>query len=370
MKAATMKAAVISENAPKQIAEIKEIDVPEISEDRMLIKTKAVGINPTDWKHVVMFGSNQGILGSDASGIVERVGLKVKGFEKGDIIGTFDHGNVDFIRGKFAEYALVHPDAAIKADMSIFNQDEQLTPGKYESSKLVNFEALASVPLGLTTISVSFNHSLGIPQDKSANSNNYILIWGGSTASGILAIQIAKLVYGLKVITTCSGKNMEFVKSLGADEVFDYNDSDVTTKISKVGDGKIKFALDTAALIETHQSTYDSLAGSEETVKFDSLLGFNETELKNSNPSIKVQFVRTVAYNSLGEDVTLLRDYKVTPELLENHRDFWYNLLPPVISKLKTANLRVLDSGLDSVNEGLEMSRQNKLSAEKVVFRI
>lgn len=369
-----IKAAVISDKAPQQVAEVRELDMPTLDDNKLLVKTIAVAANPVDWKTVVMFGGRKGKLGCDASGVVEKVGANVKGFSPGDIVGAFDRGNNDFERGMFAEYVQAHPDGTIKLNATNFNPDEKLAPGKHGSSHLVNFESLASVPLGLVTISVSFNHSLGISRDKSANKDSYILIWGGATASGVLAIQIAKLVYGLKVITTCSPKNSDFCKSLGADLVFDYHQPKVAENISNAADGNIRYTLDTVAMPETHQATYDSLASSLAVgpVKFDSLLGLNENEINTGENKVSpnAKFVRSLAYNALGDNVTFLRDYQATPELIANHKEFWYNLLPPVLPQIRTANLVVVRSGLESANEALNLLREGKVSAEKVVFRI
>lgn len=62
--------------------------------------------------------------------------------------------------------------------------------------------------MGLKTIALSFHDNFKIPTNKDENKNDYILIWGGATATGIMAIQIAKLVYGINVITTASKKTI------------------------------------------------------------------------------------------------------------------------------------------------------------------
>lgn len=411
-----MKAAIISKTAPNPFAEVAEVEVPPVSADRMLVRTVAVAANPTDWKHVE-FLSKSGIIGCDASGIVERVGPEVKGFAPGDVVGMFDRGTVDFVRGKFAQYVLAAPDGCIKMEKASIS-DKVLSPGSYSSGKVDTFEALASVNLGLVTMSVVFSHSLGV-SEKVDNSETYMLVWGGATASGILAVQIARLVYGLRVVTTCSGRNRDFLESLGA-EVVDYREENVVEKVREIGGGRVKYVLDTVASEETHRlaaqcvasadasaaavhgsapSTYAAAPGAsngsasasanadasadagtsassasasanaaaDAGVVFDSLLGLSQSSLPFPT---NITFVRSLAYTALGEDVQLGQLYKCSPELIANHRHFWYNLLPPIMSQLRTAHLRVLPPGLESTNEALGLLKEGKVSAEKVVFRV
>jgi NADPH:quinone reductase-like Zn-dependent oxidoreductase len=74
-------------------AGIEDVSVPEIRDDWILVKTKAVAINPTDWKHIDFGYANPGSrIGVDFSGIVAEVGSKVTGFEKGDRVSGFCHG--------------------------------------------------------------------------------------------------------------------------------------------------------------------------------------------------------------------------------------------------------------------------------------
>ncbi|KAF5855191.1 hypothetical protein ETB97_009745 [Aspergillus alliaceus] len=75
----------------------------------------------------------------------------------------------------------------------------------------------------------------------------HLLIYGGSTATGTLAIQFAKLS-GYRVLTTCSPRSFELVKSLGADAVYDYNDPNTAAEIRKATANKLKYVLDTISL--------------------------------------------------------------------------------------------------------------------------
>lgn len=303
-----------SRNLQKLVA-IKETPYPKLEDDMIIVKVVAYAVNPTDWKHIFpeSFGSHlvsefakkfglgfrrlecplgyigsrigyfvgknltiaqKGVVvGSDVSGIVEEIGKNVTGFKKGDIVASSLHGGMN-TNGGFSKYVMVSSNATIKfPDSQILK--EALSQGYHPSTTINSFEAAASVPVGLKTIALSFHDNFKIPTNKDENKNDYILIWGGATATGIMAIQIAKLVYGINVITTASKKNHSALIALGADKVFDYNDDRVIEKLKKTGEGRIKYGLDCVSNVDTFQSVYDATEGSEG-VCVDNLLFLNK----------------------------------------------------------------------------------------------
>lgn len=358
-----MKAAIISGSfEPYQLAEIKDIPQPKLKENEILIKAVAFAINPTDWKHIVyQLGSSGDVVGCDVSGTIEEVGSQVTGFAKGDTVSAFITGNRSPRTGAFAEYVAVDPATSIKYNKNF----EHLT--NLQVSEIHSFEGAASINLGLVTVGLSFSHYLQIDNKKQPGDS--ILIWGGATATGVLAIQVAKLVYNLKVITTASPKNHTLLKQLGADYVFDYGDADVVNKIKNIG--QIKFALDTIATPETFQKVYDSTEGSQE-VFIDSLAGLDYRSIAaNDARGDQVHWGHTIAcLASLKEKTVFNENYVQTPELLDDFTQWWQKVVPQIIDRIKHTNLKLLNEGLDSVSEGLELSRNNKLSAEKVAFRV
>jgi NADPH:quinone reductase-like Zn-dependent oxidoreductase len=88
----------------------------------------------------------------------------------------------------------------------------------------------AALPLVYGTVYTALINYGRLPFDRPAGSaDRSVLILGGSSGTGSVGIQLAKKM-GLRVVTTCSGKNIAFVKSLGADEVIDYTTDDVITR--------------------------------------------------------------------------------------------------------------------------------------------
>lgn len=350
----------IVENEQKEIFEIKEVEVPKIKADEILIETKAISLNPTDFKHAAMIQGTK--MGTDAGGVVVEVGKEVTEFKVGDVVSTWNHGGVDGVRGRFSEYVIGDKYNTIKILNPI--QKDAVKPGQNPSGPINSFEAASTLGLGLGTVGVSFNYSLGIEPNPEKNQNSYILIWSGATATGVLAIQVAKAIYGLKVITTGSPKNFELLKSLGADAVFNHYDEDVAKQISDFGEGKIEYALDTVASVETWQKTYDSTIGSN-TKAIDNIVGKSQKDL-NYDASRNIKFTFTFLYLGLGDSFA---GFNPTEELIEKYRDFWVNLLPKHVDNLRTANILLLE-GIEKVNEGMNLLRQNKVSGTKVTITI
>lgn len=385
------------------LVEVKEIPYPQLEDDMVIIKTVASAVNPTDWKHIYpesfasfilgsifsklgfgfkslekqlyYTGSTLGhyigilgtrfqkgnVVGSDVCGIVEEIGSKVTKVKKGDLITVSLHGGISN-NGGFSTYVKVSPNTAIIFPKLIL--EPALKPGDYPSTLINSCEAAVSVGLGLKTVGLAYHHELKIPAEKSKNKDNFILIWGGATATGILAIQIAKLVYGLKVITTASSKNHAELLKLGADVAFDYKDKKVVNNIIEAGEGKIKYALDCVSSPETLQSVYNATEGSDDVV-INNLLYLTEKAI-DIKPGRNVKMTITDGYITDGR---VHFGKKALEQFFIDFFDFWNNHLPQVIDQIKTAPLHVLEPGLESANEGLALLIQNKISRGKIVFR-
>ena len=107
----------------------------------------------------------------------------------------------------------------------------------------MSFEEAAVLPLSLSTASAGLfqEEFLGLPHPKvnPTSSDSAVLIWGGSSSVGSSAIQLANAA-GVKVMTTASKRNLEYVKSLGAAEAYDYNSPTIVDDLIKVLKG-VKF---------------------------------------------------------------------------------------------------------------------------------
>ena len=174
---ATQKAIEIK--GPRDAQFVTDRRKPHLRDDYILIKTAAIALNPTDWKHVDFMASPGALSGCDYAGVVEEIGTKVtKPFKKGDRVCGMCHGAnaLQLEDGAFAEYIVA------KGDIQIM-----IPPA-------MSFEEAATLGVGIVTIGQSLYQSLQLPLPSApAKQAGPLLIYGGSTATGAMAIQFAKL---------------------------------------------------------------------------------------------------------------------------------------------------------------------------------
>jgi NADPH:quinone reductase-like Zn-dependent oxidoreductase len=171
------------------------IPVPrKLSSTQILVRVNAASINPIDWK---LLKGNLSFLsrytfphtpGSDVAGVVVDIGSSVTRFQIGDKV----YGNVGIIGGTYAEY--------VRGNESMF----ALKP------KNLSMEEAAAVPLACETSYQALFNKASPPVGPGTK----ILICGGSSATGLFAIQLAKAV-GAQVATTCSQRNFSLLEKLG-----------------------------------------------------------------------------------------------------------------------------------------------------------
>lgn len=343
----TQKAVAVVE--PKKAALVTDRAIPALRDDYILIKTVAVALNPTDWKHIDYGFAEPGCLvGCDYAGIVEEVGSKVKKpFKKGDKVAGFVHGcnSVQHEDGAFAEYIVA------KGDLQM------------HIPETLSFEEAATLGVGISTVGQALYQSLGLAWPTEPLKEPVpLLIYGGSTATGTLAIQFAKLS-GYTVVATCSPRNFDLVKKLGADHVFDYKHPNAAADIRKVTDNKLKYVFDT---VSTEQSAaFCGEALSTEGGDYSSLL-------TPKVPRDNVKSRMTLAYTVLGEDMNKFGN--AIPAIPEN-RAFAEKFWAVAEKLLAEGRVRVHPpsvgaGGLKGVLDGLQLMREDKVSGRKLVYRV
>jgi NADPH:quinone reductase-like Zn-dependent oxidoreductase len=196
-----MKAVRIHNYGGPEVLAYEDAPRPNPEPEDALIRVHAAGVNPVDWK--IREGRLQGrvahhlplVLGWDVAGVVEAIGADVKNLKPGDAV----YGRTDIARdGAYAEYITVRASELALKPLS------------------VDFVHAAAVPLaGLTAWQSLFDAA-------NLSSGQTVLIHAGAGGVGHLAIQFAHWK-SARVITTASQRNVEFLRSLGADEVIDYH---------------------------------------------------------------------------------------------------------------------------------------------------
>lgn len=208
----TMRAMVITNYGGTDVFCEKEMPVPEPKEKEILVKVYATSVNPVDYKirkGMLSTGIKPPqILGFDVSGVVVEVGLKPTStdFKIGDEV--FYYSRIPGRQGAYAEYNLAEENVISKKPKNISHTEAASFPVVWCTAWDGLIER-AKIKLGET-----------------------VLIHAGAGGVGSIAIQLAKLC-GAYVFSTCSTKNIDFVKNLGADFVIDYKKEDFAEIIKK-----------------------------------------------------------------------------------------------------------------------------------------
>jgi len=179
---------------------VENIEKPRPGFDEVLVHVRAAAVNPVDWMIAEGYGkewwghSLPMTLGCDLAGVIESVGERVGEFKSGDSV--FGYSNLMRL-GAFAEFAVVGSDEIAPMPASL------------------DFVHAAAVPVSTLTPWQAMFVIAGLQSGQS------VLVHAAAGGVGSMAVQLAK-ARGARVIGTASGRNVEFVRSLGADEVIDY----------------------------------------------------------------------------------------------------------------------------------------------------
>jgi NADPH:quinone reductase-like Zn-dependent oxidoreductase len=203
-----MKAIVQDTYGAPEVLELRDIDTPAVGDDEVLVRVRAAAVNPADW--AIMGGlpyiarpvygglrkPKNRVRGTDVAGEVEAVGTSVTRFRPGDAV-------FGWCNGAFAEYASVSDDALEPMPANL------------------TFEQAAAAPLA------GFVALQALRDKGKVRAGQKILVNGASGGIGTFAVQIAKS-FGADVTGVCSTRNVDLVRSIGADHVIDYTREDFT----------------------------------------------------------------------------------------------------------------------------------------------
>jgi NADPH:quinone reductase-like Zn-dependent oxidoreductase len=206
----TMKAIVRERYGPPDVLQLKDVERPVIDDDSMLVRVRAASVNAYDWH--MMRGSPSLIrmvaglrkpksraMGMDVAGQVEAVGKNVTQFRPGDeVFGSRAGSLAEYVRATATSLLVPKPAG-------------------------LTFEQAAAIPMAGTTA------LQGLRDKGQIKPGQRVLINGASGGVGTFAVQIAK-AFGAHVTGVCSAKNLDMVRSLGADEVIDYTREDFTRR--------------------------------------------------------------------------------------------------------------------------------------------
>ncbi|TVY75999.1 Protein TOXD [Lachnellula suecica] len=336
----------------KDDAIVANIPYPSLRDDYIIVRTVAVALNPADWQDLgedFKAASTPLLIGCDYAGFVEAVGKDVtKDLKKGDRVMGCTHGTneVNPEDGAFAEYITAKGDVTVKIPSNL------------------SFSEAATLPGGLGMAALALYRHLKLPLlPATVPEGLWILVYGGSSASGTLAIQFAKLS-GLKVVSTCSPRNFDLVKKRGADVVFDYRDPDCAKKIRELTADKLTLVLDTIATPETAKISAESMSSGKGGI-YCNLMGVD-------SPRSDVESVFFLGYTALGESYMYGgEEWPVVPEDYELVKKF-LTLSESLLEegKIIPHPSAIRHGGLEGILNGMDDLKNKRVSGEKLVYVI
>jgi len=331
-----MKAVIFSADD----AVLHDVPIPEPGDDEILVKNWAISSNPQDWKILEADPNYTQIEGNDVAGEVVKIGKNVKTFGVGDRVAGISVIKKAAKYGGYAEYAVVPADTAF-----------HVGAGK-------SFQEASTLPLAYMKAALGLFRNLGLPPpgQQKEGSGTSVLVYGGTTAVGVYAIQLAKLA-NLHVVAVASGD--DHASSYGADEVIDdrnRTDSQLVDDIASAANGQIHHVFDAVVeggTIEIIVSVLEKTGGGKYT-----------TVLPESKNIRKVPGV-----TSAGS--AMVSVVQSDPEAAR-FATKWYKQLGVwfEVGKFRPQHIEIVPNGLAGVKDGLKRLKANEVRAAKLVYSI
>ncbi|KAL6890844.1 GroES-like protein [Trichoderma evansii] len=330
---------------------VREIEIPKPGPKDVLIKVAYAGLNPKDWKITKNRDESKAInAGDDVAGIIEAVGSEVFEYQPGDRVAGFHR--MFQPHGTYAEYTVVPASTTFR-----------LPPN-------ISLESGAGLPLSFMTAALALYQYLGVPLPTTVGDSNQktpILIWGGATAVGAYALQLAKLSK-IGPIITVAGNGIEFVQSLNAaDHIIDYRKGDVTRQIlDAAGSAQIKIAFDAVSGHGSYERINEVLLAS----------GGGHINMVDppTDQSWKfpenIKFTRTFVSSAYHVSHSFINEEQAYAD--GEFAYFFYRYLSHLLAegKFKPHPVEILPDGLNGIPDGVQALFDGKVSAKKLVARV
>ncbi|KAK4500049.1 hypothetical protein PRZ48_008235 [Zasmidium cellare] len=345
--------------------EIKhDAPMPEMTPSTVIVKTAALAINPADAKMLDYSAVPGAIHGYDYAGTIVALGSEVAAegrLSVGDRVAGLVHG-MNKLKpeiGAFAEYVSGCADLMLK-----------LPDG-------MSFEEGASLGTGVATAALGLFKELKVTPSlepladgkvSAQEESEFVLVSGGSTATGTRAIQLLKLA-GLRPIATSSPRNFDLCYHFGAEKVFDYKSPDCASEIRRYTQGELAFALDCVSQADTTQLCFSAIgrAGG----KYCALEPFRESVAKTRELTLRPSWLMVLTI--FGGPVALDGEYG--REASAEDREFGRQAFKAVQGLMDRGLIEAhpvknLKGGWKGVVEGVERIRSQAMSGQKLVCSV
>ncbi|KAG6360408.1 hypothetical protein INS49_011468 [Diaporthe citri] len=340
----------------------KDTALPVLARSELLVRVACVSINQVDGKSADMSPTPGGTSGTDFSGVVVALGADVDTgkWRIGDRVmgGIFGNNPLRHDNGAFAEYAAV-PDRLV-----------------WHIPASMDFATAASLPAALATVGLSFFQYLQIPMPDptgplqlemgKGTNPTYVLVYGGGTATGAMAIQVLRLL-GLTPITTCSEASAARSIELGASATFDYRSPNCGTEVLDHTSGSLALALDCISSSDSMAACYKALgpAGGR-------YVALDPFPLRgHTRRSVEPDWI--CGYTQFGHDVAWAPPFDLDARLDDRATaEAWYVLAQRLLDEgmVVPQPLELRRGGLAAVGEGMHQVRKGQIKGKKLVYSI
>ncbi|KAI5194189.1 hypothetical protein AUEXF2481DRAFT_71750 [Aureobasidium subglaciale EXF-2481] len=351
--------AIVQDNAGKAIV-THDASIPKLEPDMVLVRVTAVSINPCDWKMPAKFPTPGAKIGCDFSGVVIAIGPDVlrtsHDIALGDRVCGGVHGSnpIDTQTGAFAQYVAAYGDLLLKLPDHI----------DHVSGAVLGASVISTLSIVLHS-ALRLEGTLEKPVHPDKNSGLYVLVYGGSTSTGTMAIQLLKLS-GYKPITTCSPRNNDLVRSFGAEAVFDYRSPSCADDIRTFTSRSLSRVLDVITDARSQIICGNAFGRT----------GGSYTVLELPDPDSPIAHKRTVdtqmvvGLAATGKQIALDHGYEraADPQLRQQAaKNFSAVQILMDNGQLRIHPARVVPGSFQGIVEGLKILSEKATSGEKLV---
>ncbi|KAK4868684.1 hypothetical protein LT330_006886 [Penicillium expansum] len=355
---------------PGQLSLRHDGPLPHVAPDMALVRTVAVAINPVDAKMLDYSPAVGAIHGCDFAGVVVALGSDApRHLSIGDRVAGAVHGNnsLEPRVGAFAQYVGATAELLLKIpDTMTFEEASTLGIGLATAGLALFRELEIPVRIGDLIDRAGPAGPAGSDSDVTPNAV-WVLVSGGSTATGTRAIQLLKLA-GLRPIATCSPSNFSLVLGFGAEKAFDYRSPDCAKEIRAYTRNRLAYALDCVSESDSAQLCYGAIgraggrycalepvpqavAAARPTVRASWLMVLT---MFGGRVALDGEYAREA---SAADRALSAKIFAATQTLLDNGR-------------IKSHPVRVLANSWAGVIQGVDIIRTGAISGQKLVIRV
>ncbi|TVY41053.1 Trans-enoyl reductase [Lachnellula occidentalis] len=357
--------------------------LPFLEDDQILVRVRCVAINPVDAKVLDMGPIIGATLGCEFSGDVAKLGpaVKNKRLKVGTAVFGCVYGNHpgQLDNGAFAEFLVVAGDLVYLLPIHMSYQEGATLgvslptvgmaiyyPWKFPlpHADTMRQQLLASTNTPRNDPSHAQSHSSPLPRRNDAQ---HVLVYGGSTAMGAMALQLLRMS-GLVPVCTCSPQNFAMVKALGAAEAFDYHKPSCGDDICKYTAGTLAYAYDCITDVASMRICYKALGSGG-----GKYMGLDPFPLRaHTRRDVKPDW--TITFTMFNKPLNLGRPfYRPARPKDRAFAEGWYENTQPLVDipgLIKPHPVDLGSGGLQGVVRGLARMRKGDVSGVKLIYTL